>query len=297
MTDKQPLVNYAVTPPKPNWIEPSDRGRAGSPLPPLSKLSGPFPKSAPQQVAAKQRCTPASAGVLATFYTSYVRNLAVLGKLQAENKDLEHIDKLQANNDYLLKLAQDYASCISLPDWKRRLPADTKQAFSFLGFMSTPDAKAFTFRLGHEVADAALSAKKGPTDNLSTLIKSLGVKDLAFVVEFADSESKENHSFHIHGIARFPSDLTLETIQGLLAPKQSLKSAKPVKGYRERGSNKAIVVNELKSPGAWALYSSKELDFTAHVLRFNPDYASRSATKAGRELYESMRTWLTHSLD
>jgi hypothetical protein len=230
---------------------------------------------------------------LATFYTSYVRNLAVLGKLQAENKDQDLIDKLQANNDHLLKLAQDYASCISLPDWKRRLSADTKRAFSFLGFMQLSDAQAFTFRLGHEVADAALSAKKGPTDNLSTLIKSLGVKDLAFVVEFANSESKENHSFHIHGVGRFPLGLTLETIQELLAPKQNLKSAKPVKGYRERGSNKAIAVSELKTPGGWALYSSKEFDFTAHCLQSNPDYASRSATKAGRELYEAMRNWLT----
>lgn len=293
MTDKQPLVNYAVTPPKPNCIRrATDTDRAGSPLTTLSRLSGPFPKSAPQQVAAKQRCTPASAGVLATLYTAFVRNLAVLEKLQAEKRDEDLIDELQANNVHLLKLAQDYSSCISLPDWKRRLSADTKRAFSFLGFMMVPNAQAFTFRLGHEVADAALSAKKGPADNLSTLIKSLGVKDLAFVVEFASSESKENHSFHIHGIARFPSDLTLETIQGLLAPKQNLKSTKPVKGYRERGSNKAIVVNELKTPGNWALYSSKEFDFTAHCLQSNPDYASRSATKAGRELYEAMRTWL-----
>ncbi|MGT3072977.1 hypothetical protein [Pseudomonas putida] len=293
MTDKQPLVNYAVTPPKPNCMTPSDKGRAGLPLALLSRVSGPFPKTALQQVAAKQRCTPGSAGVLATFYTSYARNLAVLEKLQADKREQDLIDELQANNDYLLKLAQDYASCISLPDWKRRLSTDTKRAFSFLGFMLMPDAQAFTFRLGHEVADAALSAKKGPTDHLSTLIKSLGMKDFAFVGEFTSSDSEENHSFHLHGVGRFPSDLTLETIQELLAPKQNLKLARPVKGYRQRGDNKAIAISELKTPGGWALYSSKEFDFTAHCLQSNPDYASRSATKAGRELYESMKTWLT----
>ncbi|PPK35163.1 hypothetical protein CD175_30180 [Pseudomonas laurylsulfatiphila] len=155
-----------------------------------------------------------------------------------------------------------------------------------------PDAQAFTFRLGHEVADAALSAKKGPTDYLSALIRTLGIRDLAFITEFLCSVSEENHGFHIHGIARIPVALSIQTIQELLAPKQNLKLARPIKGYRQRGDNKAIVVSELQTPGAWATYSIKEFDFTAHCLQSNPDYASRSATNAGRELYESMRTWL-----
>jgi hypothetical protein len=39
-------------------------------------------------------------------------------------------------------------------------------------------------------------------------------------------------------------------------------------------------------------YSGKEFDFTAHRLQSNPGYASRSATKAGRDLYEAMKGWL-----
>lgn len=258
-----------------------------------ASTSGPFPKNTAVTAPAKKRCTPAVAGVLAGFYASYVKNLAVLGKLELEKaKDQTRIDTLNANNAYLKALAQDCASGVSLPDWKRRLSADTKRAFSFLAFAMIPDAQAFTFRLGHEVADAALSAKKGSSDYLSALMRTLGISDLAFVTEFADSDSEENHSFHIHGVGRFPPDLTLETIQELLAPKQNLKLAHPVKGYRQRGDNKAVVVSSLKTPGCWALYSSKEFDFTAHCLRSNPDYASRSATTAGRELYESMRTWL-----
>lgn len=259
-----------------------------------ASTSGPFPKNTALSAPAKKRCTPAVAGVLAGFYTSYVKNLAVLGELDLkEVKDQARIDWLKANNKHLRDTAQSYASGVSLPDWKRRLPTDTKLAFSFLGFSLIPDAQAFTFRLGHEVADAALSAKKGPTDYLSALMRVLGIMDIAFVTEFADRDSEENHRFHIHGVGRFPPDLTLEAIQELLAPKQDLKSTHPIKGYRQRGNNKAIAVSELKTPGGWALYSSKELDFTAHLLCFNPDYASRSATKAGRELYESMRTWLT----
>ena len=46
------------------------------------KASGPFPKKAALTPPAKKRCTPAIAGVLAGFYTSYVKNLAVLGELE-----------------------------------------------------------------------------------------------------------------------------------------------------------------------------------------------------------------------
>ena len=232
------------------------------------------------------------AGVLGGFYTSYVKNLAVLDVLYTDKKAKERIERLEATNRYLLEVSREYASGVSLSDWKRRLPADTKLAFSFLGFRMRPGAQAFTFRLGYEVAEAALSAKKGPTDYLSSMIRSLGVKDLAFVCEFASSASIENHSLHLHGVGVFPPDLPIESIQELLAPKQNLKLVRPVKGYRQRGNNKAIALSDLRTPGSWALYSSKEIFFTAHRLRSNPDYAGRIATKDGRELYESLRVWL-----
>ena len=198
-----------------------------------TNTSGPFPKFAALRAPAKKRCTPAVAGVLAGFYTSYVKNLAVLGELELkEVKDQTRIDTLKANNEHLRETAQDYASGVSLPDWKRRLPADTKRAFGFLGFALMPDAQAFTFRLGHEVANAALSARKGPTDHLSALIRTLGIMDLAFITEFADSDSEENHSFHIHGVARIPAALSIQTIQELLAPKQDLKQT-----HRKRPAN------------------------------------------------------------
>lgn len=258
-----------------------------------TNTSGPFPKFATLKAPAKNRCTPAVAGVLAGFYTSCVKNLAVLGELELkEVKDQARIDRLKANNEHLRETAQDYASGVSLPDWKRRLPADTKRAFSFLGFALIPDTQAFTFRLGHEVANAALLARKGPTDHLSALIRSLGITDLAFVTEFANSDSEENHSLHIHGIARIPATISNQAIQELLAPKQNLKLTHPIKGYRQRGDNKAIAVSDLRTPGAWASYSAKEFDLTAHCLQSSPDYASRSATKAGRELYEAIRIWL-----
>ncbi|VVP35345.1 hypothetical protein [Pseudomonas fluorescens] len=258
-----------------------------------ASTSGPFPKNTVLSAPAKKRCTPAVAGVLASIYASYVKNLAVLGELELkEVKDQARIDRLKVNNEHLRETAQSYSSGVSLPDWKRRLPADAKRAFSFLGFAMMPDVQAFTFRLGHEVANAALSAKKGPTDYLSALIRTLGITDLAFVTEFASSDSEENHGFHIHGIARIPATISNQIIRQLLAPKQNLKLDPPIKGYRQRGDNKAIKVTELETPGAWALYSAKEFDFTAHCLQSNPDYASRSASQAGRELYEAIRVWV-----
>lgn len=257
------------------------------------KTGGPFPKKAAITPPAKKRCTPAIAGVLAGFFTSHVKNLAVLGELDfQETKDQARIDKLKANNDELKGLAQAGASGVSLHDWKRRLSADTKRAFSFLGFALKPDAQVINFRLGHEVAEAALSAKKGPTDYLSALLRTIGIVDLVFVLELASSDSEENHPLHLHGIARIPAALATQSIRELLAPEPDLGASPPRRGYRQRWSNKAIAVTELQTPGTWVSYSAKEFDFTAHCLHSNPDYASRSATNAGRELYEAMRVWL-----
>lgn len=149
-----------------------------------TNTSGPFPKFATLKAPATRRCTPAVAGILAGFYTSQKKNLAVLETLELEEvKDQARIDRLKANNEELRKIANSYASGVSLPDWKRRLPADSKRAFSFLGFAQRPNAQAFTFRLGHEIADAALSAAKGPIDFLSALIRTRGIRDIAFVTE------------------------------------------------------------------------------------------------------------------
>ncbi|MCF7545489.1 hypothetical protein [Pseudomonas petrae] len=257
------------------------------------KASGPFPKRASMTPIPKKRCTPAIAGVLAGFYMSCVRNLAVLAELELQKpKNQARIDKLRTNNRHLKATALAYASDVLLQDWKRRLPADAKRAFCFLGLALKPGAQAITFRLGHEVANAALSAKKGSTDYLSALARTLGIIDLAFVTEFVDSESEENHGLHIHGVACIPAALTVEAIQRLFAPKQNLTADPPIKGYRQRGKNEAVLVTDLQTPGAWVSYSEKEFDLTAHRLQSNPGYASRSATLAGRELYEAMRAWL-----
>lgn len=64
--------------------------------------------------------------------------------------------------------------------------------------------------------------------------------------------------------------------------------------YRQRGNNKAIDIQPLRTPGAWATYITKEIGVTTHRLKGrSPYYASRSARTAGRELYEGIRQWLS----
>ncbi|MNJ22538.1 hypothetical protein D3C77_169110 [compost metagenome] len=274
----------------------SDRhGLSGTNLNPRKsiKASGLFPSISTVSIPSKKRCTPAVAGILACLYAGYIRNLAVLENLELQDmKDQARIDEVKGINISIEKIALACASDVSLPDWQRRLSADTKLAFTFLGIAQIPGAQAFTFRLGHEVANAALSARKGATDYLSALIKTLRITDLAFVLEFAEAESDENHSCHAHGIAHIPVSVSAQTILELLAPKPDPSRSPPRKGYRQRFNNKAIRIDDIQTPGGWALYSAKEIDFTAHCLQSHPDYASRSASQAGRELYEAIRVWV-----
>lgn len=255
--------------------------------------TGLFPKTGSKSEFSKRRCTPGAAGLLASFYTSYAKNLAVLGELHLqETPDQAEILRLELITDHLKRTAQSYAANISLGDWKRRVSTDTKLTFSFLGFSSMRNAKAFTFRLGYGVAEAALSAKKGYADYLSARLRTLDIVDLAFVSEFTDGHSEECHGFHIHGVACIPESVSDDAIRTLLAPRQNLAASSPIKGYRQRGNNKAIDISDLATPGGWLCYSIKEIDATACLLRSDPAYASRSATQAGRKLYESMRAWV-----
>lgn len=254
--------------------------------------TGLFPRIGSKSAPSKRRCTPGAAALLASFYTSYAKNLAVLGELRRQKTpDQAKIQRLELINDHLKRTAQSYAANISLGDWKRRVSPDTKLAFSFLGFSSMRNAKAFTFRLGYEVAEAALSAKKGYADYLSARLRTLGIVDLAFVGEFTDGHSEKCHGFHIHGVACIPESVPDDAIRTLLAPRENLNAPSPIKGYRQRGNNKAIDTADLATPGGWLCYSIKEIDATAHRLNGNPNYASQSSTRAGKKLYESITAW------
>lgn len=278
--------------------------------------SGDFPQEAPGKPASKKRCTPRLAGLLAILYHAHKSTLVVLGELQTlknsstgslDTKIKDEISRRSAALEFQKSLARSSANGVALPDWERRLPPDTKRAFALRAISQHPDAKSITFRLGHEVAEAALRAKKSPTDYLARLLQRLGITEAVFVLERSANESDENNPYHIHGVAIIPTGLLDELtrapigsdgkpepskLQAALAPPPCNDATPPVRGYRQRYNNKAIDIQPVRTAGSWFQYITKEVDFTAHALNARPDYASRSASKAGNELYETIRVWI-----
>lgn len=197
------------------------------------------------------------------------------------------LEEVTDRADRLATVAQSYASGIELHDWSKRVPDDVKRAFTLIGFANQSDAYAITFRLSHRVARAALAAKQGPTAYLADLLKRAGLTELAFVLEFSSTESKENHPLHIHGVAIIPADQVeplSERLRELLAH-----------DYRRRGDNKAIDIRPLRTPAKWMNYSTKQIAQTTAKLsdgrpeEVSPYYACRIARAAGQELHEEIR--------
>lgn len=268
---------------------------------------GTFPKKLTRPRPRKRPLMPRVARLLAILYLGHRDNVAVLGNLYREldlSTDQEEIErvqarinKLEANNRYAQSLAQSVASGTELHEWKR-VPGEVKQAFTLIGFASHRDAYALTIRLDSGVAGAALAAAKGPADYLSAILRGLGVTELAFVLERSDSESSESSPWHLHCSAIIPADLleelTREPIGADGEPEPSKLREALALDYRQRFKNRAIDVQPLRTPGAWATYITKEVDVTAHRLKGrSPCYASQSAKAAGRELHQGIRQWLS----
>lgn len=275
--------------------------------------SGGFPQKTSDKSASTRLCTPGLAGVLSLLHLGHESTLVVLEELQSKEpytgtKIKEEISRRISTLEFLRSLARSAASGVALHDWERRLPASTKRAFAFLALARHPDAKSFTFRLGHEAVEAAMRAKHGPTDYLARILQRQGLTQTVFVLERSASESNENNPWHIHGIAIIPDDLlnslTREAmdkngspkpskLRTLLAPPPNPKAMPPIRGYRQRWNNKAIDIAPARTPGGWFQYITKEVDFTSHDLAARPDYASRSAIQAGKAQYESIREWIS----
>lgn len=272
--------------------------------------SGVFPKKPRNLMVKKRSCSPGLAGRAAKLFSEAKEALAVKEYLDIYQLFLEHsvhdveeyqvgdiyreisdtrsdLEVITSRADKLVTAAQSAAFGIELHDWSKRVPEETKRAFTLIGYASHRDAYAITFRLSHRVAQAALAAKKGPTDYLAGLLKRAGLTEFAFVLEFSDSESEENHPLHIHGVAIIPAEL----LDGL---SERLREAL-AHDYRQRGDNRAIDIRSLVTPVRWMHYITKQIAQTTARLsqgrpeEISPYYASRIARAAGRELYEEIR--------
>lgn len=256
-------------------------------------LAGVNAKTIRRRVTARALVTSGQARLLADFAAGMEKRVAAISQLDPE-KDQTDIERIQKIDSYVRSLARSYLSTGKLPDWSKSLSKDIKQFFRLRHLLSQPHAHVISIRLGHKVAEAALSASRGPADYLAGVImrtlKALGVNtELAFNLEFVQGACRENHPLHIHGVMCVPDDQLPAVIDALT---RALAA-----GYRARWKNVAVLLERPQSPGFWASYCIKESTVTSEVLFRKcgrPDsasYATRTQTRNAKAFYNKVEEW------
>ena len=246
-----------------------------------------------RRVNARALVTPGQARLLAGFAADVEKRVAAISQLDPEidQRDIERIQKIDS---YVHGLARSYLATGKLPDWSKSLSKDIKQFFRLRHLLSQPHAHVISIRLGHKVAEAALSASRGPADYLAGVImrtlKALGINtELAFNLEFVHGACRENHPLHIHGVLCVPDDQLPAVIDALT---RALSA-----GYRARWKNVAVLLERPQSPGFWASYCIKESAVTSGILFRNfgrtdsASYATRGQTRNARAFYAKIDKW------
>lgn len=259
-------------------------------------------KSSRRRTPRKTLSTPQQAGLIASFHASHEQRVAAISDLAISDPhpdlDNEQVTKLLSINSFISKLAKSYKGTSKLNDWSKHVPAHIKQFFRLLWLARQPDAKAFTIRLDHDTATAALAAKRSSANHLAGIIQrrltKLGITtEQAFNLEFAHGASKENHPLHVHGIFCIPTDRTEEVSKALRIAL--------AKEYRQRFGNLAVHIESIQNERWWAAYCIKEHDITAGQLsairsrETDPDYASHAARRGGKLIYDRVSDWLDES--
>ncbi|RJG11104.1 hypothetical protein D3879_15705 [Pseudomonas cavernicola] len=253
-------------------------------------------KTSRRKLPRKTLSTPQQAGLIASFHASHEQHVVAISELPPD-LDSEQVTKLLSINSFISQLAKSYKGKGKgkLADWSKHVPAHIKQFFRLLWLARQPDAKAFTIRLDHVTATAALAAKRSPANYLAGIIQrtltKLGItSEQAFNLEFVHGTSKENHPLHIHGVLCIPADRIEEVSKAIRAAL--------AKEYRQRFDNLAVHIDSIQNERWWAAYCVKEHDITAGRLRTirghktDPDYAGHAARRGGKAIYESMSDWL-----
>lgn len=251
-------------------------------------------KNSHRRTPRKILSTPQQAGLIASFHASHEQRVVAISDLHPD-LDNEQVTKLLSINSFISKLAKSYKGTGKLADWSKHVPPHIKQFFRLLWLARQPNAKAFTIRLDHDTATAALAAKRSPANHLAgiiqrTLIK-LGITtEQAFNLEFVHGTSRENHPLHVHGIFSIPVDRIEEVSKALRIAL--------AKEYRQRFGNLAVHIESIQNERWWAAYCIKEHDITAGQLstirsrETDPEYAGHVVSRGGKLIYESMSDWL-----
>ena len=255
-------------------------------------------KNARRRVGSKGLSAVGQARVLVDFAAGMEKRLAAISQLhpQLDHADIQRIQRIDA---YVQRMARSYLSAGKLPDWSKSLSKDIKQFFRLRQLLSQPNAQTVTIRLGHDVAEAALRAPRGPAGYLAALIsrqlKALGIEtELVFNLEFIHGACIENHPMHIHGALRIPDGQISVVTEAL---RKCLAST-----YRSRWRNLAVKLEKPQKGGFWPCYCVKESAVTVEVLSRHgvrtpsASYSTRSQTQMTREFYSQIDTWLSTDL-
>ncbi|HHW2076575.1 TPA: hypothetical protein ACUUEK_000705 [Pseudomonas aeruginosa] len=251
-------------------------------------------KNSSRRTPRKILATPQQAGLIASFHASHEQRVAAISDLHPD-LDNEQVTKLLSINSFISKLAKSYKGTGKLADWSKHVPPHIKRFFRLLWLARQSDAKAFTIRLDHDTATAALAAKRSSANHLAGIIQrtltKLGITtEQAFNLEFAHGASKENHPLHAHGIFCIPADRTEEVSKALRIAL--------AKEYRQRFGNLAVQIESIQNERWWAAYCIKEHDITVGRLNAirnretDPDYASHAARRGGKLIYDRVSDWL-----
>ncbi|HBP0837918.1 hypothetical protein JEZ23_22720 [Pseudomonas aeruginosa] len=289
---EQPLQSVQQRP-----ILPEEVGRFATDKPPQHVGGrGVNAKSSRRRPPRKILSTPQQAGLVASFHAGHEQRVAAISELHPD-LDNEQLTKLRSINSFISQLARSYKGkgTGKLADWSKHVPAHIKQFFRLLWLARQPDAKAFTIRLDHDTATAALAAKRSPANHLAGIIQrtltKLGITtEQASNLEFVHGTSRENHPLHVHGIFCIPADRSEEVSKALRIAL--------AKEYRQRFGNLAVHIESIQNERWWAAYCIKEDDITAGQLgairnrETDPDYASHAARRGGKLIYERVSDWL-----
>ncbi len=249
-------------------------------------------RSAGSRQSHRRRQTPVNTGVLIDLYLRHMSLVVIDNYLSSYPLTEEETDRrldveIKILNNQLL--AKQIFQNLKLPVWKN-LREDLKQVFRIAACGSQENAAAITCNLGIKTATNAHNASRGAADYVGRKIRNLldSMPEVAAVLEDEITRKGCNPGLHFHATLKIhPSHLPFveEALRKVFAS-----------DYKEVASNKAIIIKPITQPGGWASYCCKRLrkiDKTDGRAIF----ATKSASRAGVDLYDRVMTWLRHLPD
>lgn len=235
----------------------------------------------------RRRQTPVNTGVLIDLYLHHMSLVVIDNYLSSYPLTEEDIDRrleleIEIFNNQLL--ASQIFQTLKLPVWKN-LREDLKQVFRIAACGSQENAAAITCNLGKKTATNAGKASRGAADYVGRKIRNLPYSppEIATVLEDETTRKGCNPGLHFHAALKIhPSDLSFaeEALRKVFAS-----------DYKEVASNKAILIKPITQPGRWASYCCKKLRKT-DTTDGRACFATKSASRAGVDLYDQVMTWL-----